>query len=389
MFDNKGSSVSFVGNTPPRSEYNATTGAPPTHTVTIDDEISYNTTFPVGDESDSKVDQAYQWWYTSPFLNSTDPSRFDHRITIADTHDVAVDFAIITVTDPDTPLNLDLDPSGIGGRTRQVLVDDQDPDIHYEGDWVSTANSRYIKFGIPGGYPIANSTHQSRKDGDCLEFRFFGKPLPLLLRKTKFLPSVVVSTGSSIDVYAIWFPPSSLATSSDLVSQHLYITLDGKPQIPAIQGRPLSDRSNNVLIYSTSSGSSQGLSAGNHTLTLTYMQPESDANVALMQYLLFDYITYIPSFSSLRDRPDLSAGYKGCRGLAPDDDEVPIGLIVGVVLGLFVCALGTIGYVWWRNKKKKRRRNGVRARRTAFEGWVSISVSREDYPFLPAIRLTP
>lgn len=139
----------------------------------------YNTTFPHPDESDPSIEQAYKQWYTSPAL---EPSS-NHTIFISDTHDVAVDFALVTLTDPDVPLNVDsgLDPTGSssGRRTRQILVDDQDPEIRYEGNWASTTDSKYLALSpFPGGYPIGNSTHQSKKAGDCLEFRFFGEPLP-------------------------------------------------------------------------------------------------------------------------------------------------------------------------------------------------------------------
>ncbi|RXW17072.1 hypothetical protein EST38_g8782 [Candolleomyces aberdarensis] len=339
----------------------------------IDNDTAYDNTFPVADESDPKVEQGYRQWYTSPLLDNMAPSQYNHTITVTHTHGVAVDFAVINITDPDAPNNVNLnddsdsDPNSKGGRTRQVLVDDQNPEIHYEGDWTSTTASKYWRYtDLPGGTPIGNSTHQSRKTGDCLEFRFFG---------------------TSIGVVAIWFPPPTTSSSSPLssfsesvISDSLYIFLDGKPQpisSPFSQPKPFSHRSQNLLVFS------QALPAANHTLTVTYKHPSPDNDIAPMQYLLLDYITYTPSFSTLRDKPDLSAGYKGCTGLKIDDGEVQIGMIVGVVLGLFVLALATIGFVLWWNKKKKRRRrnangngNGNVSRETASGGWVSISIAR-------------
>ncbi|KAJ2933418.1 hypothetical protein H1R20_g3671, partial [Candolleomyces eurysporus] len=105
--------------------------------------IVYDNTFPVAEKSDPKIEQAYKQWYTSPFLNNPVSLQYNHTITMTDTHGVAVDFAVINITDPDTPNNVNLDdasdsdPNSKGGRTRQVLVDDQDPEIHYEGEWTS------------------------------------------------------------------------------------------------------------------------------------------------------------------------------------------------------------------------------------------------------------
>ncbi|KAJ3537742.1 hypothetical protein NMY22_g5468 [Coprinellus aureogranulatus] len=169
-----GSSVAFIGNTGDRKA----TGEPFTHTVSIDGGPTYNTTFPLPDPSNVKIGQSYKQWYTSPFLPplpfSPSPSRsssntslaYNHTIMISDTHGVAVDFAIVSITDPDTPIS----------RDQKVLVDDQDPAVRYSGSWKSTTDSQFLNFNpFPGGVPIMNSTHQAQASGDCLEFRFAGQ----------------------------------------------------------------------------------------------------------------------------------------------------------------------------------------------------------------------
>lgn len=158
---NQGSSVAFIGNTPPRNE----SGAPFTHTVSIDGGPVVNSTFPLPDPSDSKVSQGYKQWYTSPTLSNNTPYN-NHNVTIADTHNVAIDFAIVTINDLDTPIS----------RDQKVLVDDRDPAVHYTGDWKNMTDSQFLDYyPLPGGFPIMNSTHQSQVAGDCLEFRFTGQ----------------------------------------------------------------------------------------------------------------------------------------------------------------------------------------------------------------------
>ncbi|TEB27335.1 hypothetical protein FA13DRAFT_1816449 [Coprinellus micaceus] len=311
-----GSSVAFIGNTPERNE----SSPAQTHTVSIDGGPTYNVTFPLPVPSNPKVQQGYAQWYTTPML-ANNPPHNTHNITISENNRVAVDFAIVTINDVDTPISSD----------HRILVDDQDPTVRYTGGWRSTTSSEYLNFApFPGGYPVMNSTHQSLAADDCLEFRF---------------------TGTSIDVYGLWYPPSR-----DMTKISIHTTIDGATvrRDPIIAHQ--NERYQNLLLFTASD-----LLPTDHTLTLTV----SDTS----QLVILDYIVYSPSFTRMRDMPDLSGGYKGCAKAAEDNgDSIPVGLIVGVVLGLFVFGLLAIVGVWrWNRRRNRRIRLGPEHSRTSSE----------------------
>lgn len=147
-----------------------------------------------------------------------------------------------------------------------------------------------------------------------------------------------MNSGTSIDVYGIWYPPNRDATKTSVRA-----TLDGALQpLEPIIGRQ-NERYQNLLLFTASD-----LLPTDHTFTLT-------ADGAA-QVLILDYIVYSPSFTRIRDMPDLSMGYIGCSKATLDEgSSIPMGTIVGVVLGMFAFAVLTIIGVWrWKRKRPRR-----------------------------------
>ncbi|KAF8891342.1 hypothetical protein BD779DRAFT_198002 [Infundibulicybe gibba] len=143
-FSFHGTAVAFYGNTATRFQ-NAT--------VSIDGGSPYNSSFP------DPSSQEYLQWYQSPQLQEG-----NHTISLTNLADVSVDF-IVVAAGPNTPLS---------GQT--VIVDDDDPSIHYTGSWDRDGGlfSPDPSTSNPSGYPFHNGTHQSSTEGDVLTLEFTG-----------------------------------------------------------------------------------------------------------------------------------------------------------------------------------------------------------------------
>ncbi|KAF9051809.1 hypothetical protein BJ165DRAFT_1365519 [Panaeolus papilionaceus] len=239
----EGRSIAFIGNTPPN-------GLSQEATVSIDG--GSTTTF----DYDDPTPQTYMQWYQSPTLSDG-----RHRISIGHLAGTAIDMALITIG-PNTSLS---------GKT--LLVDDDDSQITYSGNWAR--NTKKFDAGtLPDGYPIRGSTHRSSNVGDSLTFRF---------------------TGTSASVYGIfnWGNTGSLTATYTLdgsTDTQEYTVNSDTPYHVSNFGE-----ASNFVFFRTGS-----LPAGPHTLVITITQSD---NVAYN----FDYITYTPSFSNLASRPDLSS----------------------------------------------------------------------------------
>jgi hypothetical protein len=141
-----------------------------------------------------------------------------------------------------------------------------------------------------------------------------------------------------VEVYGLWYPPTR-----DTTKISLRVTLDGAiVRRDPIIGRQ-NERYQNLLLFDASN-----LLPTDHTLTLTVD--------GTSQLFILDYIVYSPSFTTMRDMPDLSRGYRGCA-TQDDGSSIPVGLIVGVVLGVFFSALLIIIGVWRWNRRRNRRLN--------------------------------
>jgi len=146
----KGTSIAFIGVTPPPS-------FPGSHfaTVSIDRGTAYNTTYGTQALSVSSS-QAYIQWYQSPTLSDG-----NHIITLSHFAG-AIDMALITVG-PNTSL-----------QGKMLIADNDNPGIEYSGTW--TRNSNPFNSGVlQDGFPIGNTTHRSTTLGDTISFRFTGE----------------------------------------------------------------------------------------------------------------------------------------------------------------------------------------------------------------------
>ena len=150
----KGTSIAFIGITPPTSFRDSEFT-----TVSIDKGTAYNTTYGTQALSVSS-DQAYIQWYQSPTLSDG-----NHSITVSHLAGTAVDMALITAG-PNTSLQ---------GKT--LIVDNDNPAIEYFGTWTRNT-SPFVPGVLQDGFPIGNTTHRSTTPGDTITFRFTGESVP-------------------------------------------------------------------------------------------------------------------------------------------------------------------------------------------------------------------
>jgi len=139
-----GTSIAFTGNTP------ATTLSQ-SIIVSIDGGTPYNTSYM------DPAPPSYFQWFQSPTLTEG-----QHTIKVDGIDGTSLDYATITVGQ-NTPLL---------GKT--VIVDNEDPLVHYSGTWTRTPD-KFIPGHIPSGLPFRNSTHRTTTPGDSITFQFTGQ----------------------------------------------------------------------------------------------------------------------------------------------------------------------------------------------------------------------
>ncbi|KAF8867581.1 hypothetical protein BD779DRAFT_1676957 [Infundibulicybe gibba] len=177
-----GTSIAFVGDTPPSQDTQ-------TVTVTIDNNLPYNASY------DDPNPENYRQWYQSPHLDDG-----IHTIQLNNIAGTSVDFMVVSAG-PSTPL-----------AEQMVIVDDDDPSIVYSGNWTRNG-SPFFSADLPSGLPFHNGTHQSTTPGDTATICF---------------------TGSSIALYGIfsWAALGSMSVTYTLDGSSSITTYDVVPSTP-------------------------------------------------------------------------------------------------------------------------------------------------------------
>ncbi|KAF8891343.1 hypothetical protein BD779DRAFT_197939 [Infundibulicybe gibba] len=271
-----GTAVAFYGNTGTGLQ-NAT--------VSIDGGSPYNSSFP-------GPSQQYLQWYQSPQLQEG-----NHTISLTNLADVSVDFIVVTAG-PSTPLS-----------NQTVIVDDDDPSIHYTGNWGRDGGlfSPDSSTNNPSGKSFHNGTHRSlAAEGDALTLEF---------------------TGTSIGVFGIFdfSTPGNLSAIFDLDGRPTPLTCMVGPNTPEFKANV--GHQPNFPYFSQTS-----LVEGNHTLTINITQ---SLNISF----ILDYLTYHASSEASPETPSSSTSLAG-----------PIaGSAVGA---LVVVAITVLAYLHMRRRKK-------------------------------------
>ena len=236
--------------------------------------------------------------------------------------------------------------------TQTLIVDDEDSDIVYSGNWARNS-SRYTSSTNPhAGLPYHNTTHQATSAGPSATFRFRGEHLSLLPIFLFFIISGL--KGTSVAVY-------SLFDYSRIGALSVTYTMDGFPLLlsynvgastPAYQQGALTIE--NTLMFSNGS-----LTAGDHTLVI-------DVTICNGQTFELDYILYSPSFNTISDKPNYgSAGSTSTSGSVSSTQtsqassstgkSSPVGAIVGGVIGGIAALLVAVFVILWRKRLANRR----------------------------------
>ncbi|KAJ7149889.1 hypothetical protein C8R43DRAFT_1068271 [Mycena crocata] len=219
----QGTSIAFYGNTPPSDKSQ-------TISIRIDNDTASQIMYP--------APQEYRQWYASPTLSDA-----THTVVLDDLVWVDLDYATITAGKT----------TALSGTT--LIVDDNDPDLVYDGKWTNNKDLYTIGQGQPSGLPFQNATHQSTTVGDSMVFQF---------------------AGTSVGVRGLfkWNITGSIAASFSVDGKVTTQTFSSSTQAP------FNDQPNFEFFNAT------GLQPGNHTLNLNI------TNVVGAQSLMIDYILY-------------------------------------------------------------------------------------------------
>ncbi|KAF8644205.1 hypothetical protein AX16_008629 [Volvariella volvacea WC 439] len=295
-FTFRGTSVAFIGNTPPIQSSQMIT-------VSIDGDEPYNASY------NDPAPQSYRQWYQSPILPDG-----EHTIYIDDIDLTSVDYTLVTAGES-TPLQT---------QDSLVVVDDEDINhFAFRGNWTRDPG---LFFGPLNGTPFGNATRRTHTPGDQMSFRFSGTSFALY---GVFLLSV---TGTITANYTI-----DAASPTE-------VTYTGGP---FLENAHL-DEQPHFLFFKADK-----LTPGEHTVVMTVTD-------VVNQTLIFDYATYTPSFASITDMPILgpisSPTNTSNSDGAPSDDSVssstPAGAIVGAAIGSL--ALIIIALLMWYFIRRRR-----------------------------------
>ncbi|KAJ7471071.1 hypothetical protein FB451DRAFT_1559547 [Mycena latifolia] len=256
----QGTSIAFYGNTSPSDKAQ-------TMSVQINSDSAYQSTYP--------APQEYRQWYASPTLSDA-----AHTIVVDNLVLVDLDYATVTAG-PNTPLN---------GTT--LIVDDDDPEIIYAGNWMTNKNFFTTGHGQPSGLPFQNATRQSNTIGDSLTFQF---------------------AGTSVAVRGVfqWNITGLRSTTSQILS----------------------------------SFNASGLQPESHTLIVNV------TNVVGAQLLRLDYILYEPSFDTLAAKPNFAS----TAAVASNHRHTNAKAIAGGVVGALVLfALLGVAFLLWTRFRRRR-----------------------------------
>ncbi|THU94657.1 hypothetical protein K435DRAFT_860286 [Dendrothele bispora CBS 962.96] len=198
-----------------------------------------------------------------------------------------------------------------------IIVDDSNTEIQWGGNWEEKWNYTINWPILLGGYkwdinfnarPHGNGTHESGEVGDYFIFQF---------------------QGSSILVGGITPRNRTAVFTSETTSQAI-----GTPHFPYFQNDSLAE--------------------GNHTLIMTVDDVTGNTSVVI------DYLTYKPSFATLKDKPIfppiiLNGNSTSSPDPPPDPPPGPrsnTATIVGSVVG-GVAFLGLLAGIWLLYKRKR------------------------------------
>ncbi|PPQ67763.1 hypothetical protein CVT24_002773 [Panaeolus cyanescens] len=271
-FTFEGTYVSFLGLQPASASITLT-----------DSSLSTNTTTNLQVPSPQS---RYIQWYRSPESVPGNYVILGNRLSLG-----SIDAVLIGI-DSKTPLS---------GKT--LLVDDEESQITYRGNWRRNSNS--FSGRLPAtGWPVQNTTHETSTVGDSMTFQF---------------------TGTGLAIYGLfsWNNPSLLTLAYTLdnttvtrsypvtTSTQQYIDKDG--EVP------------NYLFFSY-----QNLRRGPHTL---------------------------PSFTDLSSMPVISADPQATNILDPSPpastSSSNVGAIVGGVMGAFA-VIGLAAFLLWLYRRRRR-----------------------------------
>ncbi|KAF8827751.1 hypothetical protein HHX47_DHR4000260 [Lentinula edodes] len=297
----QGTSISFVGVTPPSNEST-------TFLVDIDSEANYTATYPTSAVGGT--------WYTSP--NVADQATY-HAINLYGMDQIIADYVLVTAG---SQTNL---------TDQTIFVDDSNPEIAWSGQWWS-ADSYEVVTGTYDLAPAGNGTHTSTFAGDAFTFTF---------------------AGTTINVYGImsWGSTGSVKAS---------FSVDG---YSTSQTFTANTAANNGLTNSTNYPfySNTSLSSGNHTLTVNVTSVSGNLPF-IIDYLTyqpnFDNIDSKPNFTAQAGigsstGPDSNPGSSAGSTSSDTTSKSHAGAIAGGVIGgLLAIAAILGGILLWRRRSR-------------------------------------
>ncbi|THU75733.1 hypothetical protein K435DRAFT_880256 [Dendrothele bispora CBS 962.96] len=223
-----------------------------------------------------------------------------------------------------------------------IIVDDSNTEIQWGGNWEEKRNYTVdipMIFRLKGhwqgamvdGRPHGNGTHESGNVGDYFIFQFQGS-------------SILVGGIAPLN-------RSDLITKELIGDFHLKLnfTLDGHPQVVVLTREAIPQQIGTPHFPYFQNNS---LAEGNHTLIMTVDDATGNTSVVI------DYLTYKPSFGTLKDKPtfppiNLNDNSTSSPDPPPGPTRSNIGTIAGSVVG-GVAFLGLLALGIWLLYKRRR-----------------------------------
>ncbi|KAF5355510.1 hypothetical protein D9758_006417 [Tetrapyrgos nigripes] len=170
-------------------------------------------------------------------------------------------------------------------RGQMILLDDSNPEIHWQGNWVEKTDyfleapdllggSIDVTSGFPQVQPHGNGTHTSMAEGDSFVFLFRGTSI-LVSGINPMLPGTELEMNFTIDSNS---------------TQQVYLFDTSSDALKFTSGSP-------HFVYF----SNDALEEGDHILTGTVTRTSGNVSA------IIDYLTYKPSFATLMDKPVFSS----------------------------------------------------------------------------------
>ncbi|THU94132.1 hypothetical protein K435DRAFT_860874 [Dendrothele bispora CBS 962.96] len=275
-------------------------------------------------------------FFTTPDLPGNDTNHPTFFFNLTASGGVSFDYAIMQVGNF----------RDITGKT--IIVDDSSPEISWQGNW-QEENSSNLNLTIPfkddqpynvkSWYPHGNSTHRSNQVGDSFTFQF---------------------AGTSIVVAGIFPVPNE---QPDAFVAYMNFTIDDySVQRKFIQQDVQTQSQVHFPWFKNNT-----LAPGAHTLVVEVLSLGGLNNDLMVE---IDYLTYTPSFRTASEKPNFGTNPTNSSGSDPAPTENPPpsdsnntqganigGIIGGLVAGIFILLVGSIGgYLFWRHKKELQQR---------------------------------